>query len=197
MKTFLNNMKEGFVDAQNMLLEGNYKPFLAPVIIVVALYFGIGYLNDNANQKVSDVRNRVEAQKAEIANEQEYKLSKKKYDSLVVLLPPNDRKNEWLLGEMLAIFEQNKIVPTRTGKHNLEDTDIFTLSSVTYDFELDFMELGKLVESIENSEKFLRISELLMTKMEGGLGRIKTTMRVNTIFINENRAVAGAKKGGK
>lgn len=191
MKNFINkiknslNIKDSLADIKNMILEYNYKPFILPIVIVVVLYFLLSYLNTGATQMVTEVRNRVEAQKAEIANEQEYKASKAVYEELVKRLPPFEKRNEWLLAEMLALFDKVKVVPSRTGKHNLEESGIFVLSSITYEVESDFAELGRLIESIENHEKFLRISELSVTRMEGSMGKLKTNLRVNTVFVND------------
>ena len=179
------NIKGSLADIKNMVLEYNYKPFVLPIVIVVVLYFALTYLNKGATQMVTEVRNKVEAQKAEIANEQEYKTSKAIYEELAEHLPPFEKRNEWLLAEMLAIFDKVKVLPSRTGKHNLEESGIFVLSSITYEVESDFAELGRLMESIENHDKFLRVSELAIARMEGNLGRLKTSFRVNTVFVND------------
>ena len=166
-----------------MLSEHNYKPFAAPLILVVALWFGLGYINDGAARRVDEIRNKVEAQKAERNNEAEYKTSKAQYESLAKRLPPEADKEMWLLSEMISIFTKNNIQPSRTGRHNLEDSGIFTMASVGYEVDVDYNALGKLIESIENADKFLRISELQVQRTEGNLGRLKADFRVNTIFV--------------
>jgi hypothetical protein len=192
MKTFLSNMKQGLGDAKNMLLEGKYKSFAAPLILLAVLWFGLGWLNDSAASRVDKIRSKVEAQKAESNNDAEYKASKALYESLVGRLPPDTNKEMWLLSEMIAIFTKNNITPSRTGKHNLEDSGIFTMASVNYEVDADYPVLGKLFESIENADKFLRISDLQLQRAEGNLGRLKAEFRVNTVFV-KNSGDAGGK----
>ncbi|MDR0734594.1 MAG: hypothetical protein LBG16_02695 [Elusimicrobiota bacterium] len=183
MKTFLNNIKQDLVDVKNMLSEGNYKPFAVPLILTAALWFGLWYLNTAAAHRVDEIKNKVEAQKAERSNESEYKSSKALYESLIKRLPPDASKEMWLLSEMLSIFTKNNIQPAHTGQHKLEDGGIFTMAYVTYEVEVDYAALGKLIESIENADKFLRISDLQVQRAEGNLGRLKAVFRVNTIFV--------------
>ncbi|MDR1124200.1 MAG: hypothetical protein LBL61_06425 [Elusimicrobiota bacterium] len=192
MKTFLNNIKQGLGDAKNMLSEGSYKPFAGPLILVVALWFGLGWLNDGAAHRVDEIRDKVEAQKAERNNEAEYKASKAAYESLVERLPSEDSKEMWLLSEMISIFSKNNITPARTGRHELEDSGIFTMASVNYEVDADFATLGKLVESVENAGSFLRISDLQVQRTDGNLGRLRANFKVNTIFV-KNSESAGKK----
>lgn len=195
IKDFLYSIKVGLTDAKNMLQEHNFKPFLMPLIVVLVLWFGLHHLNKSAAGRVSEVTRRNEAQKATITNEAAYKTAKAVYEQAIKRLPPADKKNEWLLAEMISIFERNNITPSKTGKHNLEESGIITMSSVSYDLEADFHSLGKLIESIESSEQFIRISELTVARAESNLGRLKVSLRVNTIFLNEKPAGPVAGKG--
>jgi len=191
IKDFFESIKDGFVDVRNMFLEGNYKPFLKPLVVLIVVLVVLKFLNGNAKSSVAEVRNRVEAEKAEINNEEEYKNSKAIYEKLVARLPPEAEKNEWLLAQMVSIFAKNQIETTKTNKHVLEESGIFTLSSVHYEAEMDYYRLGRLVESIENSEYFMRISELLVTRAERNVGTLRVSMRVHTLF-----AAGGPKKQG-
>jgi hypothetical protein len=195
MKNFFDSFKDGLTDVKNMLEEHNFKPFATPLIILFVVFFALRYVNNSASGRVLEVRNKVEAHKAEINNEQEYKNSKAVYEKLVQRLPPADGKNEWLYQVVPQIFEANKMPTPKTAAQNTEDSGIFTLASMSLEFETDYQTLGKLVESIENYEKFLRISSLLAVRQAGSLGKVKVNMIINTVFSNDEKGARGKVQG--
>lgn len=194
LKNFTDELKEGLLDAKNMLEAHNFKPFVLPVVLLLILWFGLGHLNTSAGKRVLNARQRSEAMEAEIANESEYKNSKAAYERLAARLPASDSRNEWLLTEMLSKFDEFNIVPTRTGRQTLEDSQLVTMATINYEFDADYQTLGKLVESLENNAKYIRISELNAVRSETNATLLKVAMRVNTIFINSPAAQAGRRR---
>ncbi len=184
---FVTNMKEGFNDIKNMLLEHNYRPFIRPVAVLLIVGIGVSFFNNKAETKILDINRKIEAQKAEIDNEQEYKTSKATYEKLVKVLPPIDKKNEWLLAQIISIFKKAGIETTRTGKHILEEDGVFLLSSVNIEAELNYEQLGKLVEAIENNQFFMRVSNISASREQGNLGKVKANMQLHTVFIDEKK----------
>lgn len=187
VKEFFMDIKDGMMDVKNMLLESNYTPFIRPVVVLLVIGFLLNFVNGKAQDGVRKVRNTVEAQRAEVENEKEYKTSKETYQGFVKNLPPTEQKNEWLLRELISIFSANEIQTSRTGRHVLEESGFFTLSSVSFEVELDYNQLGKLVASIENFEKYMRISELIVNRADGSLGTLRVSIRVHTIFVNDKK----------
>jgi hypothetical protein len=186
MKNFIKNIKAGLADAKNMLLEKQYKPFLLPLIILVAVFFSCRYINESVLKQVSVIKGKIEAQNAEIKNEKEYKTSKELYEKFIQNLPPDSKKNEWLLGEMHSLLAKNNIVPSKIGKQVFEESDdVFTLASVSFEMDTDYVSLGKLIASIESFDNFMRVSELTASRASGNLGKLKVSLRVNTIFVKE------------
>lgn len=184
MKFFLD-IKDGLMDIKNMFLEQNFRPFIRPVVVVLLFGIVVSISNNRAETKILEMRRKVDAQQAEVENEVEYRQSKSAYENLIQQLPPAEKKNEWLLAEMVSIFSKVGIEATRTGKHVLEDTDIFTLSSVNVEAELNYGQLGKMVEAIESNKYFMRISDLTVTRADGSLGKIQINMKVHTVFVND------------
>lgn len=182
---FITDIQDGLIDIKNMLLEQNFRPFIRPVLVVLTVAIVVSILNNRSETKILEMKRKVEAQQAEVENEVEYRESKGIYEQLVKQLPPADKKNEWLLAEMVSIFSKTGVESTRTGKHNLEESDIFTLSSVNVEAELDYAQLGKMVEAIENNKYFMRISDLTITRADGSLGKVQINMKVHTVFVNE------------
>jgi hypothetical protein len=184
MKNFIKDIQTGISDAKNMLIEKQYKPFLLPLVILFIVFFSCRYINGIALERVTVIKDKIEAQNAEIKNENEYKISKEIYEKFVKNLPPESRKSEWLLGEIHSLLGKHNIVPGKIGKQMFEESeDMFTLASVSFEIETDYATLGKLIASIESFDKFIRISELTANRAEGNLGRLKVSLRVNTIFI--------------
>ncbi len=182
---FITDIQDGLIDIKNMLLEQNFRPFIRPVLVVLMVAIVVSILNNRSETKILEMKRKVEAQQAEVENEVEYRESKGIYEQLVKQLPPTDKKNEWLLAEMVSIFSKIGVESTRTGKHNLEESDIFTLSSVNVEAELDYSQLGKMIEAIENNKYFMRISDLTVTRADGSLGKVQINMKVHTVFVNE------------
>ena len=183
MMKFFTDIKEGMSDVQNMLFEKNWTPFIRPLILLAIVFAGVWYIDGAANSKVMDARMKVEARKAEAESAKEYEESKALYESLKGQLPDYNKKDEWLLSQMLSFFNEVGVQPSRTGKHILDEDGDFTHSSVTFDFELTYEQLGKLVEMIENSEQFMRLSNLTISRAEGSLGRLQAGFRVHTLFL--------------
>ncbi len=182
---FITDIQDGLIDIKNMLLEQNFRPFIRPVLVVLTVAIVVSILNNRSETKILEMKRKVEAQQAEVENEVEYRESKAVYEKLVKELPPTDKKNEWLLAEMVSIFGKIGVESTRTGKHNLEESDIFTLSSVNVEAELNYSQLGKMVEAIENNKYFMRISDLTVTRADGSLGKVQINMKVHTVFAND------------
>ncbi|MDR0952620.1 MAG: hypothetical protein LBM71_00260 [Elusimicrobiota bacterium] len=179
---FFTNMKEGLNDISNMLLEKNYKPFLRPLVLLIVLLFLMNLVNKHVNSQVEVIRQKVAAQKAEADNATDYIESKSAYEKLAKRLPPVAEKNEWLLSQMTSIFDRLEFENPKIGKNSLEEDGKFTLSSVSVDAEGDFNQLGKLIETVENSPYFMRISSLAVNRAEGTLGELRINLKVHTIF---------------
>lgn len=180
---FFSDIRDGINDVKNMLMEGNYKPFLNPLICVVAVAILVSFLNKSAVRKVSDEKKKIEALVAESDNIAEYKASKELYENLVPKLPPLEKKDEWLLTQIISLYNKIGAEMSKTGRNELETEGDITLSSVNVEALMDYTQLGKLVEAIENYPQFLRISEISITRPEGDLGKIRVLMRINTIFV--------------
>lgn len=180
---FFTDIKDGLADVQNMMFEKNWKPFVRPLILLLIVFAGVWYINGAANSKVLEAQRKVDAKKVEAESAMEYEESKALYEDLIKQLPDYSKKDEWLLSRMLSFFGKIGVEPSRTGKHILNEDGDFTHSSVTFDLELTYEQLGKLIEMVENSEQFMRLSNLTVSRAEGSLGRLQAGFRVHTLFL--------------
>jgi Tfp pilus assembly protein PilO len=186
IKSFFYDIKTGMMDVKNMLLEGNYKLFLTPVACVIVLFIIVHYFSDKTAAQVRGLAQKIDAQKAEINNEQEYRNSKAEYENLIRRLPPAEERNEWLLANIDKILSANSIVATRVANQETTTSGIFTIASVTVNMQLSYSQLGKLVEAIENADYFVRISDLNIQRKEGRLGYLDVTLKLNTLFVDNS-----------
>lgn len=190
---FFNNLKDGIDNIKNMLYEKNYMPFLRPIIAVVIVFGIIYYFNGIAQSKVVETQRKVDAKKAESDSAREYQESKALYEKLLTQLPNYEKKDEWLLSQLLIFYNKIGVEPTRTGKHILDEEGDFTHSSVIVDLELTYEQLGKLIEMIENNPEFMRISSLGIKRAEGSLGRLKVTIKIHTLFLKDKKSADATK----
>lgn len=190
---FFYNIKDGLNDIKNMIFEQNYRPFIRPAVAVLVFGILVSILNNRATTNVLEVQRKVDAQRAEVENEVEYKNAKATYEKLLKELPPFEKKNEWLLSQMISIFSKLNIEATRTGKHVLAEDGIFTLSSVNVEAEVSYDQLGKVVEAIESNPNFMRISDLTVSRADGSLGKIQVSMKIHTVFVEEAPAAKEVK----
>ena len=190
---FFDGLKDGVENIKNMLYEKNYMPFVRPLIALIIVFGVVYYMNGIAESKVFDMQRKVDAKKAEADSAKEYQNSKLLYEKLLKQLPDYEKKDEWLLRQLLLFYNKIGIEPLRTGKHILDEEGDFTHSSVNVDLELTYEQLGKLIEMIENNPEFMRISNMNIKRAEGSLGRIKVTLKVHTLFIKEKTSVGNGK----
>lgn len=183
---FIEQLKSGLMDIQVMIRDGNLKPFLRPLLLGVIVFVLVWFLNKGTLSRLAEMRRKTDAQKAEIENEADYTRYKASYKRMLSTLPPFAQKEEWLLTQLYAIADKLHIRESMVlRKPNKEEDGIFFLYAVPVDVEVTYEQLGHLVEMIENSSTFMRISDLNIQRAEGTLGKLRTSFIVNTIFVND------------
>ena len=99
-----------------------------------------------------------------------------------------DKKNEWLISQILDLFQESKIQPQLEGAQS-EDASNATYIAVGQNVgtSMGYMQLGKFLERVENDPNYLRISEVSITKDTdpNAIGNNKVSLRFNTIFPKE------------
>ena len=180
--SFFTNMKDGFEAIANMLNEKNFKPFLRPLILVLVVFGIVYYLNGMTESRLQSASDRVDAKRAEAESATEYQKSKELYEKLIKQLPDYDKKDEWLATQLYSFFSKLGLDSSKTRANSEEDGDLVH-SSIVFDIELTYEQLGKLVEMIENNPEFMRISSMVVKRAEGSLGRLHADMKINTLFL--------------
>ena len=186
MNKIVNIVKDSINDIRVLIQERNFKPFWRPVVLLIFIIALVFYLNDVSTKKVNNIKAKIDAQKAELDNEKDYKNTKAKYQTLLANLPPASQKNEWILLQLGAILNQLgidknvKYFKTGTGSYG-----VFEISSARIQGLLTYSEVGRLVETIENNPQFMRISNISLSR-SSSLGKIAAQIEVYTAFLDES-----------
>lgn len=188
MNKIIDWVKESINDIRVLIQERNFKPFWRPILLIVIICGLIVYLNNVSAKKVSNIKTKIEAQRAELDNEKEYKSTKTKYQKLLANLPPSNQKNEWILLQLGAIINQLGLDKTlKYSKSGTGSYGVFEVSSAKINGLLTYSELGRLVETIENNPQFLRISNMNLSR-SSSLGKISVQIEVYTAFLPETKS---------
>lgn len=191
-------IKKGLMNIGIIVREGNVVLFWRQAVVVLILFIGVYLLNSATLESLREVQKVEEARIVQKENEDDYKRYKSDYVGMLSTLPPNEQQNEWFFTQMFNIADKLQIRnDMKFRKLTVERDGIFSLYTLPVDLEVTFEQLGHFVEAIENSATFLRISELTAERNnEGFLGKVKVSMLVNTIFVDD-KDYSAKKKGGK
>ncbi|ACC98131.1 hypothetical protein Emin_0576 [Elusimicrobium minutum Pei191] len=186
------SLKEGFKNINVVAAEGNYKVFAKPVLFGVIVCFALYYYNGgNAaiiNQKNALISS-LRTQKEKMVS---YEQNKEKILEVEGFFPDIAGKNEWLITEIIDVFDRNNMRQTFTGPQQEEAGDILTAAAMGVSLKGSYYNIGKLVSDIENRKNLMKVQELNLIKDDKDLGLNNVTMKIGTIFPKERIA---AKKG--
>lgn len=188
---FFNKIKDIFVNINVLIQERNYKPFGRPLIVIIGVFFIVNYFNSLAQSRVADIKTKIEAQQAEFENEKEYKAAKTKYQSLLAKLPPASQKSEWILLQLEAIINSRGLKDNvNFAKSGTTSFGILEISMAIITGQLNYRQLGLLVESIENNPQFLRINNIILEKSKNASnGTMDVRIEVYTAFLEEHKVL--------
>lgn len=191
LKDFLQGWKQGLVDIWNVVQEHNYKLFIKQVVVILVglliLRWGVGKLNE----QTKEVRLQIDAIRVQQNSEQDYLSNKRKLLSLEPQFPDVKVKDQWLLTQLLEVFQPSGI------KANMNEPQLeintnpnYVVISKKVSFSQNFLEFGKLLADIENRTAFLRVSEFSVQRNPdpNEIGKNNITMTFNTIFPKEKLA---------
>lgn len=184
----INNLKQGFQDIQTVVQDGNFKLFAKQIVVIVALVLALRYANGKFTAQISKNAEQVNSIQIQQQSEQDYLANKERLFTLEPRFPDVDKKNEWLISQILDLFQESKIQPQLEGAQS-EDASNATYIAVGQNVgtSMGYMQLGKFLERVENDPNYLRISEVSITKDTdpNAIGNNKVSLRFNTIFPKE------------
>lgn len=185
----VESVKKGFADIRFVLEEGNYQLFLKQAIVIVVLILGYRWCNDKLQKENSSILGQVDAVQTQHLNEADYLANKKKLLDLEPRFPDASAKNDWLLRQTVAVFNDSQLEPQMTSSQTETASGSgYTQVSLPVNLEASYSQLGNLVANIENRDAYLRISEISLDKSSEVLGENKISISLNTIFPKEKIA---------
>lgn len=188
---FVNKIKEEINNIQVLIQDRNFKPFARPIIIIIAVFLLVIYLNGIYQDKVAVIKKKIEAQQVEADNEKDYRAIKSKYQNLLAQLPPANQKNAWILLQLEAISNKLQLKDSiKFVKGQNTAYGIFEISTAIITGDLTYNQIGRLVEAIENNPQFLRIHKISLNRKENALGKITVRIEVYTAFLEDHKAVS-------
>ncbi len=178
---------KGMTDAITMIKDKNLKPFVRPLFVMVVVLLLVYFLHKGTSAQIKDMKQKAEAQAAELDNREEFLRNKSKYGKLIEELPSNKQKALWHASQIISIKEQLKLPADAMSNGNeVQTTDgVFTLSTIPIRGEMTFEQIGRVIEAIENYPSFMRVSDLRISRKQGELEKLEVTFNTNTIFVQD------------
>ncbi len=188
---YAGQLKQGFRDIRTVLEEGNVKLFLKQGIVILLVVLAWNQLTGKFTTKIQNLNGQMEAINAQQVNEGEYMTNKKLLISLEPRFASIDSKNEWLLRQILDIFQKAKLVPNVSGSQ-VEDASnpTYLVASMQVGSAMGYKTFAELLASIENRKEYIKISNFVMEKDKdpNHIGNNKVSVKLNTIFPKEKIA---------
>ncbi len=184
----IEDIKTGMTDASTMIKDRNFKPFLRPFVVLLVVVIVAWSLYKGTSDQIIGMKKKAEAQAVEVENREDYLKSKAKYKKLTEELPPNTQKSFWHQTELISIMEKVGLPKDSWSKGNeIQNSDgVFTISTIPVKGDITFDQLGRLMETIENSPTFMRVSDLRISRKQGETTeKLNVTFNTNTVFIQD------------
>lgn len=198
---FVESAKKGFTDIKMVLEEGNYKLFLKQMVVIVLVFLAYRHFNTSLNDQAGNFRGQIEALSAQKRNEAEYLSNKQKLLKLEPRFADVADKNDWLLRQTVAVFQEQKLTPELGSQTENTTNSAYTVTSVPVKLETSYGNFGRLLAAIENRDSYLKVSEFSITKGQDRsmekLGQNQIALQVNTIFPKEKIAKTLFKEAGR
>ncbi len=188
---YVANFTQGCRDMQVVAQEGNFKLFGMQIFIIALAAFLWNYSTNKFAAKIQNLHGQMEAIKAQQVNEGEYLTNKKLLISLEPRFADIESKNEWLLRQILDIFQKAKLAPNVSGSQ-VEDASnpTYLVASMQVDSSMGYKTFAELLASIENRKEYIKISNFVLEKNKdpNQMGVNKVSLKLNTIFPKEKVA---------
>lgn len=198
---FVESMKKGFADIKMVLEEGNYKLFLKQMVVIVLVFLAYRHFNTILNDQTSNFRGQIEALQVQKRNEGEYLANKQKLLTLEPRFADAADKNDWLLRQTVAVFQDEKLTPELGSQVENTSNSTYAVMSLPVKLETSYGDFGRLLAAIENRDAYLKVSEFTLTKGQDRsiekLGLNQISLQVSTIFPKEKIAKALFKDAGR
>jgi len=187
----VQEFQKGLKDIQLVGQEGNFKLFLKQFMTVLVLFLLVRYIGAKNENKVRGYNDKIESIHLEQSSEKEYQDNKDKLLSLEPMFPDVSEKNEWLLRQILGIFQEKNMSPEVVGNQTEDAANPgYVLTGQQVNTVMGFRQFAEFLAGIESRDEFIKITSFSLEKDDdrNRLGSNKISMRFNTAFPKEKIA---------
>jgi len=185
----ITKTKEEFEYVKIILMERGVKFFIKPVFIGILLILILyTQIYQAAERDIFFKTDAIKAAQIQAENLEDYLKDKNNLIALGKMLPDIKDKSSWLLDKLTTILEENNVLASRISEQKEKDLGKFTSVNIKITLTVSYEELGKILQSIENDDIFLKVVALNLAKKGGQeelLGYNEIDMEVSTVFYKE------------
>lgn len=182
---WLTNLQQGFKDIQVVLQEGKFILFIKQIVVLLGVFLLVRYGNERIRENKKTLQDKMSKINIEKLNKDDYLANKQHLLRLEPLFPDYPEKPEWMLRHLIDIFDEARMTPKMEGTPAENNAaEVYTVVSHPVTFQQSFANAGKFLESVENGDDFLRISDISITKLTASdtLGENEVKVTFNTVF---------------
>lgn len=181
VKNYFSNL---FADILMVYSERGFevfkKPFFVSLIIIGILFFSYVFISQKASDK-KDKLNWFESVKGYYDT---YTKSKKIIKEYSKKLPSKEEKSEFINRVLNTAASNYRITFSEIGSQSETTFGKLTLASRQVKFSTDFDTLIRFLAEIENSEKYVEISNISVTKKKEPIGMLEVSIVLSTVFVD-------------
>lgn len=186
---FFRNLKDDIDCFKLVVSEKGLLFILRPVLIGGAIFMLLYVqIYEKGNKAIFLKQDAIEAKRIQAENMESYLKDKARLSFFLRHMPKLDDKSSWLLDTITTILEQNKVQATNISEQKEQKKDNFILVTIKISASMSYEELGKVIESVENNQQFLKVIDLDVVKSTKGiLGYNDVNMSIGTIFYSPRK----------
>ena len=180
----LAQFKTGLRDILNAVIDRKFSLFAKQVIVLMVVFLLVKAINGKLVSKRMELKNDIASINMQQNSKEDYLNNKDHLLRLEPLFPDMEQKSGWMPGLLMDLFSRHDLSPKMDGNFTESDQKTYTVVSQNISWQQSFLELGKMLEDMENGDAFLRVSDVTVTKLLGkeDLGKNAVTVKFNTVF---------------
>lgn len=187
IQSILFKVRDFFKDmAANIMIiyaEKGFLPFKKPLMIagptLLVLYAGV---YRPISGRLATSREQLQSMQTVAQHADSYEEAKTKLSAYQRKLPLAKDKDEWLSYVITNTARTSGVSIDSLSSQTEIEAGTYLVASRTVSMTTSYAKLGKWLAEVENSQIFLRVSDLTVRRDEGNSGALKASCTLSTIF---------------
>lgn len=182
--------KAGLYNIKHVLEERKLSLFVKQVAVLAVVFLAVRSISGKLAAHQAELKDKINALTIQSTNKEDYLNNKDHLLRLEPLFPNKEQKSDWLPSMLMALFRKHDLSPQLDGNFAESAQKGYVVVSKPIAWQQSYKNLGEMLANMENSDTFLRVSEISISKLTGKevLGENSVTVKFNTIFPNEKYA---------